>query len=92
LKPVRFLQEARDELLEQGAFSEAQQKGLGAQFQESVAAALALNRRSAWSLRLPTSGVGRPIGVAVSNAVTGRIKREPVRLHHHVSRLRECPL
>jgi toxin ParE1/3/4 len=53
---VRFLEEARDEFLEQISYYEEQQKGLGDQFRESVVAATALasahpNLGSPWKLR-----------------------------------------
>ena len=36
MKPVRFLEEAQDELLEQISYYEERQKGLGDRFRESV--------------------------------------------------------
>jgi plasmid stabilization system protein ParE len=40
--PVRFLEEAQDEFLEQISYYEEHQKGLGDRFRESVEAAIAL--------------------------------------------------
>lgn len=56
MKPVRFLEEARDELLEQISYYEEHQKGLGDRFRESVEAATALASAhpklgSPWKLR-----------------------------------------
>jgi len=56
VKPVRFLEEAQDEFLEQISYYEQQQKGLGDQFRESVVAATALASAhpklgSPWKLR-----------------------------------------
>jgi toxin ParE1/3/4 len=42
VKPVRFLEEAQDELLEQIAFYEAREKGLGERFRLAVQAAVML--------------------------------------------------
>jgi plasmid stabilization system protein ParE len=54
--PVRFLEEAQDEFLEQISYYEEQQKGLGDRFRESVEAAIALASAhpklgSPWKLR-----------------------------------------
>lgn len=56
MKPVRFLEEAQDELLEQISYYEEHQKGLGDRFRESVEAATALvsahpKLGSPWKLR-----------------------------------------
>lgn len=56
MKPVRFLEEAQDELLEQISYYEEHQKGLGDRFRESVEAATALASAhpklgSPWKLR-----------------------------------------
>ena len=56
MKPVRFLEEAQDEFLEQISYYEEQQKGLGDRFRESVAIATALASAhpkfgSPWKLR-----------------------------------------
>jgi hypothetical protein len=40
--PVRFLEEAQDEFLEQISYDEEHPKGLGDRFRESVEAAIAL--------------------------------------------------
>lgn len=61
MKPVRFLEEAQAEFLEQISFYEEHQKGLGDRFRESVQAATALASAhpelgSPWKLR--TRGVG----------------------------------
>ena len=42
MRPVRFLEEAQEEFLEQISYYEEHQKGLGDQFRESVEAATAL--------------------------------------------------
>ena len=42
MKPARFLREAQEEFLEQVAYYEEQQQGLGDHFRESVEAATAL--------------------------------------------------
>jgi len=54
--PVRFLEEAQDEFLEQISYYEEHQKGLGDRFRESVEAAIALASAhprlgSPWKLR-----------------------------------------
>lgn len=56
MKPVRFLEEAQDELLEQISYYEEHQKGLGDRFRESVEAATTLASAhpklgSPWKLR-----------------------------------------
>jgi toxin ParE1/3/4 len=56
VKPVRFLEDAQEEFLEQISYYEEQQKGLGDQFRESVAVAIALasanpNLGSPWKLQ-----------------------------------------
>lgn len=56
MKPVRFLEEARDEFLEQISYYEERQKGLGDRFRESVEVATALASAhpklgSPWKLR-----------------------------------------
>jgi plasmid stabilization system protein ParE len=56
VKPVRFLEEAQDEFLEQISYYEEHQKGLGDRFRESVEAATALASAhpklgSPWKLR-----------------------------------------
>jgi plasmid stabilization system protein ParE len=56
VKPVRFLEEAQDEFLEQVSYYEQHQKGLGDRFRESVEAATALASAhprlgSPWKLR-----------------------------------------
>lgn len=56
MKPVRFLEEAQTEFLEQVSFYEENQKGLGDRFRESVQAATALASAhpklgSPWMLR-----------------------------------------
>ena len=56
MKPVRFLEEAQEEFLEQISYYEEQQKGLGDQFRESVVAVTALvsahaKLGSPWKLR-----------------------------------------
>ena len=56
MKPVRFLQEAQDEFLEQISYYEEHDKGLGDRFRESVEAATALASAhpklgSPWKLR-----------------------------------------
>lgn len=56
MKPVRFLGEAQEELLEQISYYEEHQKGLGDRFRESVEAALTLasvhpKLGSPWKLR-----------------------------------------
>lgn len=56
MKPVRFLEEAQTEFLEQISFYEERQKGLGDRFRESVQAATALasahpNLGSPWKRR-----------------------------------------
>lgn len=56
MKAVRFLEEARDEFLEQISYYEERQKGLGDRFRESVEAATALAAShpklgSPWKLR-----------------------------------------
>lgn len=56
MKPVRFLEAAQTEFLEQISFYEERQKGLGDRFRESVQAATALasvhpNLGSPWKLR-----------------------------------------
>jgi plasmid stabilization system protein ParE len=56
VKPVRFLEEARDEFLEQISYYEERQKGLGDRFRESVEVATALASAhpklgSPWKLR-----------------------------------------
>lgn len=56
MRPVRFLQEARDEFLEEIAYYEDRQKGLGDRFREAVEAATALASAhprlgSPWRLR-----------------------------------------
>jgi len=55
VKPVRFLEEAQDEFLEQITFYEERQKGLGDRFRQSVEVATALasahpNLGSPWKL------------------------------------------
>ncbi len=40
MRPVRFLEQARDEFLEQVAYYETQQKGLGDRFRECVEVAV----------------------------------------------------
>lgn len=42
MRPVRFLEEAQDEFLEQITFYEERQKGLGDRFRQSVEVATAL--------------------------------------------------
>jgi plasmid stabilization system protein ParE len=42
VKPARFLQEAKDEFLEQVAYYEDMQQGLGSRFRQSVEAATAM--------------------------------------------------
>ncbi len=42
MKPVRFLQDARDEFLDQVEYYEERQKGLGERFRQAVVAATAL--------------------------------------------------
>ncbi|HMO47457.1 MAG TPA: type II toxin-antitoxin system RelE/ParE family toxin [Rubrivivax sp.] len=56
MKPVRFLEEAQTEFLEQVAYYEERQKGLGDRFRESVEAAATLagahpKLGSPWRLR-----------------------------------------
>lgn len=56
MKPVRFLEEAQDELLEQISYYKEHQKGLGDRFRESVEAATTLASAhpklgSPWKLR-----------------------------------------
>jgi toxin ParE1/3/4 len=56
VKPVRFLEEAQHEFLEQISYYEEHQKGLGDRFRESVEAATALASAhpklgSPWKLR-----------------------------------------
>lgn len=56
MKTVRFLEEARDEFLEEISYYEERQKGLGDRFRESVEAATALavahpKLGSPWKLR-----------------------------------------
>ncbi len=56
MTPVRFLEEAQDEFLEQISYYEEHQKGLGDRFRESVEAAIALASAhpklgSPWKLR-----------------------------------------
>jgi plasmid stabilization system protein ParE len=56
VKPVRFLEEAQDEFLEQIAFYEEREKGLGERFRLSVQAATTLAAThpklgSPWKLR-----------------------------------------
>lgn len=56
MRPVRFLKQARDEFLEQVAYYETEEKGLGDRFRECVEAAVvsaAANPRrgSPWRLR-----------------------------------------
>ena len=56
MTPVRFLEEAQDEFLEQISYYEERQKGLGDRFRESVEAAIALASAhpklgSPWKLR-----------------------------------------
>jgi plasmid stabilization system protein ParE len=56
VKPVRFLEEARDELFEQISYYEERQKGLGDRFREAVEGAIALASAhpklgSPWRLR-----------------------------------------
>lgn len=56
MKPVRFLEEARDEFLDQVAYYEARGKGLGERFRQAVEAATALAAThpklgSPWKLR-----------------------------------------
>ena len=56
MKSVRFLEEAQTEFIEQIAFDEEQQKGLGNRFREAVEAAAALASAhpklgSPWKLR-----------------------------------------
>ena len=56
MKPVRFLEEAQDEFLEQIAFYEEREKGLGERFRLSVRAATTLAAThpklgSPWKLR-----------------------------------------
>lgn len=55
MKPVRFLEEAQNEFLEQVSFYEERQKGLGDRFRQSAQAATALasahpNLGSPWRL------------------------------------------
>lgn len=42
MRPVRFLEEAQDEFLEQISYYEERQKGLGNRFREAIEAATAL--------------------------------------------------
>lgn len=56
MKPVRFLEEARNEFLEQISYYEEHRKGLGDRFRESVESAAALASAhpklgSPWKLR-----------------------------------------
>ena len=56
MKPARFLEEAQDELLEQVAFYEEREKGLGERFRLAVQAAVTLASThpklgSPWKLR-----------------------------------------
>ena len=56
MKPVRFLEEAQDELLEQIAFYEERERGLGERFRLAVQGAVALASThpklgSPWKLR-----------------------------------------
>ena len=56
MTPVRFLEDAQDEFLEQISYYEEHQKGLGDRFRESVEAAVALASAhpklgSPWKLR-----------------------------------------
>jgi plasmid stabilization system protein ParE len=56
VKPVRFLEEAQDEFLEQISYYEQHQRGLGDRFRESVEAATAVASAhprlgSPWKLR-----------------------------------------
>lgn len=56
MKPVRFLEEAQDEYLEQISYYESHQKGLGGRFREAVEAATVLASAhpklgSPWKLR-----------------------------------------
>lgn len=56
MKPVRFLEEAQEDLLEQVSYYEEHQRSLGARFLESVEAALTLASErpklgSPWKLR-----------------------------------------
>jgi plasmid stabilization system protein ParE len=56
VKPVRFLQEAQDEFLDQVLYYEERQKGLGERFRQAVEAAVALasvhpRLGSPWKLR-----------------------------------------
>ena len=46
MKPVRFLEEAQTEFLEQVSLYEENQKGLGDRFCESIRAATALHQRT----------------------------------------------
>jgi len=60
VRPVRFLEQARDEFLEQVAYYEAQQKGLGDRFRERVEAVIvsaATNPRRGSPWRLHTRRV-----------------------------------
>ena len=56
MRPIRFLEEAQNEFLEQISYYEERQKGLGERFRESVEAATALAAAhprlvSPWKLR-----------------------------------------
>ena len=56
MKPVRFLEEAQDEFLEQISYYEERQRGLGDRFRESVEAAIVVAAAhsklgSPWKLR-----------------------------------------
>lgn len=56
MKPVRFLEEAQDEFLEQVAYYEEREKGLGERFRQAVEASTALASAhpklgSPWRLR-----------------------------------------
>ena len=60
MRPVRFLEQARDEFLEQVAYYETQQKGLGDRFRECVEVAVvsaAANPRRGSRWRLHTRRV-----------------------------------
>ena len=95
MKPVRFLEEAQTEFLEQISYYEAQEKGLGERFRESIegATVLASTRPglgSPWKLR--TRRVfprGFPFSIVYRDEADGLIvfavahfKRQPTYWRH----------
>lgn len=90
MKPVRFLEEAQDELLEQVSYYEEHHKGLGARFRKSVEAATALASAhpqlgAPWKLRtrrvipkgFPFSLVYRIEGAELVVFAVAHFKRRP---------------